>query len=360
MSYKETLLLGNGFDLYHYLFTGYKEFINVCDFLIHNNQYDIENLTVYNILFDTFKGDKDKLNKLLYYEDAYKATHISGEHFNNLTTLLSKNCWFHYLSEQCKSEQWVSLEKTISELLNSITTNNTNFLYDFFEPLCKISYNNYTKKYIFDSWINSERGTMEIYNDFKDLILSLKLYLKNFVDKVFDNIPKFDSSLNLHFRAVENVISFNYTHTYEKLYDSDVKVIHIHGSTDNEIVVGINPDQNDIKGNTNPKYIAFKKYYQRIVKNTINELSILFYTNKKSKSRHLLKCIGHSLDVTDSDIITTVFDLFDNIIIYYHDESSLDKYIKNLTQIYGADDFNKMLLSLKIVFKKLPSNEYKL
>lgn len=353
-------MLGNGFDLYHRLFTGYKEYICVCNYLIQKSFYNLEDLSVYDILSGAFKNQKDKLEKMSCYQTAYKNTKISGKDLSDLTDLSSNNCWLRYLSKQCSSERWVSLEKTISDVLNYIENKNTESLFECFSPLCDELKDSRIIKHTFKYWIEGEKGTEKIYDDFENLILSLKLYLKIFVDNVLDNIPKLDESINPHFWNMDSVISFNYTHTYEKLYDSRTKVVHIHGNTENDVIVGINPDKNDTKGNANPKYIAFKKYYHRITKNTISDLSDLFYHIKNDNHKHQLLCVGHSLDVTDSDIITTLFDLFNEVIVYYHNNASLDKYIKNLTQIYGAEDFNKMLLSSRLIFEKLPDNEYAL
>ena len=258
----DVLMLGNGFDLYHRLFTGYKEYVEVCEYLIKKCFYNLEDISVYDIISDTFKNNKDQFEKISYYQTAYKNTKISNEDFTALTDLLSDNCWLRYLSKQCNSEHWVSLEQTISDVLNCIESKNTESLFDYFSPLCDEHDNSRMIKHTFKYWIESENGTDKIYNDFENLILSLKVYLKIFVDNVLDNIPKFDESVNSHFCDMDSVISFNYTHTYEKLYDSRTKVVHIHGNTENDIIVGINPDKNDTKGNANPKYIAFKKYYQ--------------------------------------------------------------------------------------------------
>ncbi|MBS7298267.1 MAG: hypothetical protein KIG65_04230, partial [Eubacteriales bacterium] len=68
--------------------------------------------------------------------------------------------------------------------------------------------------------------------------------------------------------------------------------------------------------------------------------------------------IGHSLDTSDEDVITVIFEMFDVVFIYYYDDSALDKYVKNLTQIFTAKQLSKMTLSSKIVFRQLPTNEY--
>ena len=64
------------------------------------------------------------------------------------------------------------------------------------------------------------------------------------------------------------------------------------------------------------------------------------------------------MDVSDGDIIAVIFELFDCITVYYHDDDALDKYVKNLKLIFGANKLSKMTFSQKIVFEKLPPNEY--
>ena len=78
--------------------------------------------------------------------------------------------------------------------------------------------------------------------------------------------------------------------------------------------------------------------------------------NKDSKK--FLSVIGHSLDTSDEDVITVLFDMFDVVFIYYYDDSALDNYVKNLTRIFTAKQLSKMTLSSKIVFRQLPANEY--
>ena len=98
--------------------------------------------------------------------------------------------------------------------------------------------------------------------------------------------------------------------------------------------------------------------YQRITKHTFEGLGLLIRVLKNKREERHLKIIGHSLDIADGDIITVLFDWFERITIYYHTEKALDMYVKNLKIIFGANELSKMTFSQKIVFEKLPPNEY--
>ena len=81
-------------------------------------------------------------------------------------------------------------------------------------------------------------------------------------------------------------------------------------------------------------------------------------TIKKTKEQNSLFIVGHSLDVSDGDILTIIFDMFNVIVIYFRDDNSLDKYVKNLKLIFGAKELSKMTFSQKVIFRKLPSNKF--
>jgi len=174
-------------------------------------------------------------------------------------------------------------------------------------------------------------------------------------------MPEIKESQNKLFKKASFTITFNYTNSYEKLYNRN-NIVHIHGDINKEIILGINSNKNDNdKTLFNPRFIKYKKYYQRLTKHTIDKLSQVFYwldTKDNKDSKKFLSVIGHSLDTSDEDVITVIFEMFDVVFIYYYDDSALDKYVKNLTQIFTAKQLSKMTLSSKIVFRQLPTNEY--
>lgn len=171
--------------------------------------------------------------------------------------------------------------------------------------------------------------------------------------------------------SFDKVLSFNYTKTYTKLYDSCVCVEYdyIHGSTDikntietNNMVLGIDEYLDDDRKNRDTDFIAFKKFYQRIYKETgckykdwITEIHSnaqirnLNYCNKKDDGskeyvsdysvQHNLYIFGHSLDITDKDILRELI-LNDKVYttIFYVNKDVMGKQIANLVKIIGQDE----------------------
>ena len=48
------------------------------------------------------------------------------------------------------------------------------------------------------------------------------------------------------------------------------------------------------------------------------------------------------LDITDRDIIATLFDMADKITVLYHSDDAKASYIKNLITIFGGENFNQL------------------
>ena len=155
-----------------------------------------------------------------------------------------------------------------------------------------------------------------------------------------------------------HVFTFNYTNTFEYLYSASGTVEHIHGNVNSDIVLGVNPDEKDELYEMDTTFLQFKKYFQRIFLGTdvkyINRIQNLL-TTKKYDNGYTLYVIGHSLDVTDKDIITELFELANRIIILYHSKSAVKGYIKNLVEIYGKEGFDRIRLSKNLNF--LPQAE---
>ena len=64
---------------------------------------------------------------------------------------------------------------------------------------------------------------------------------------------------------------------------------------------------------------------------------------------------GHSLDITDGDILSKLINMPNTkITIYYHDMEALSKYIPNLVKILGEDELISMVhgMNAKILFCK--------
>ena len=326
--------------------------------IVFNEEFDSKN--IYSELLDLSETNEAIRKKLLVYEEAYKKTTINKDEYGSFLEKLHSNCWFQHFLDIKKRDGWVALEKQVQKILNEFRKTYPRDIDAFLDAVKEK--NNYpeavikhTQNYMFQ---NEEFDDL-IFDQYNQFIVILKLYLKLFVNNVLPNISNLYTSCNNHFKNAEYVLTFNYTDTYAKLYDSNASIVHIHGNLDGEIVLGINSDEYDDVGINDSRFIKYKKYYQRITKHTLPDLKKLIHrVNTNSFEQTGLFIIGHSLDVSDGDIIAVIFELFDCITVYYHDDDALDKYVKNLKLIFGANKLSKMTFSQKIVFEKLPPNEY--
>lgn len=183
-------------------------------------------------------------------------------------------------------------------------------------------------------------------NDLHDLINLLELYLKEVVCGLPKNkIPFFENE------KFDKVISFNYTNTYRELYDN-VEIDFIHGEADykekNNMVLGIEESLSSGQESSNVLFIEFKKYFQRIEKQTgatykkwINQIK------DEENGTSEIHIFGHSLDTADSDIIIDLFDeeiidISTKIIVYYHKDDVKKQLIKNLVKVLSKSRVIKL------------------
>lgn len=122
------------------------------------------------------------------------------------------------------------------------------------------------------------------------------------------------------------------------------------------LVLGIDADLSDPKEQIQLESLTFKKFYRRIYKATDNDYQkwlVIFEGNQpithKEKceedyKNHTLYIFGHSLDVTDKDILK-MFICNDSVktkIFYYRkdedDKTELGKLIKYLVKLIGPEE----------------------
>jgi hypothetical protein len=109
------------------------------------------------------------------------------------------------------------------------------------------------------------------------------------------------------------------------------------------IVLGVNPDEKDKLDSVDTTFLQFKKYFQRVFYLTdegyLQKISRLNINNKYDTGVHLI-VFGHSLNVTDEDILKQVFQVAKTITIYYHSSTSKKERIENLIEIFGKEGFD--------------------
>ena len=360
------LILGNGFDLAMGRKTSYKDFIEFADKL--------------------FVERDDQLDEFL------KKHQIDIEKYRN-------NLYIQYINENKSTlgENWSNLEIMISQLAEAIDffRLNSDKLYhkngnlypeyvDRFHKMMNEEDNSTSKIFIgtiffklYDryGWFRLERGLAisDLNNEFirhlELLTELLEIYLsyRDFID--FEVVPIIPSVTVLDVIdgiSKASVISFNYTHTPNRLYKISLEKTHfIHGEIDlerrkhkiNTMVFGIEDKETEINSNL----IPYQKFYQRVVKETGNAYERFFdqeYDISKGIPRIVKNIIifGHSVDPLDKEIFEKCFKLVNNkcyqsrFKFTYFNETAKRSIIKNLAIILGKDELVELTGQKRVVF----------
>ena len=381
-------LLGNGFDLGHNFPTAYIDFLKTTKFLV--DYYD-ESWDKVGSVFghpELQKLDTNIKRSYQRHSMIYDHTDLDKDRISSLVNEAKKNIWFRFLLQSFNCDiGWIDFEKEIASVVeafgeffdkasikfnkNNYTSNAKNrfiiFQFgDFFRKADPTPINSGLQPYLVKQEytieepfgsnhyeINKKKIIDILYSSLNSLADMLRNYLCCFVDepsktmKIVGHLP----IANIYSNA-DYVITFNYTNTFELLYSPADIVDHIHGNIHDKIVLGINPNENDELENLDVSFIQFKKYYQRVfLKTDISYLeNIQSIPLLKKMDNVVLHVIGHSLDITDEDIIKDVFGRVGNINIYYHDESANGVYIKNLVAMFGKSGFDSLRISKNIQF----------
>lgn len=388
---EHVLMLGNGFDLYYKLPTKYNNFLQLAAFL---SEGDVQKYETVGAILKAYTGSRDDSFVAACYcahQELYDQTPVTPEQVEALRNLTKDNIWFQYLLKSFnKDVGWIDFEKEISTLIHTLYnllaemvlrkhTYGHNSEYSFgpikdsfskhiIQSLPYFFYrgNNYTSNiFLLKDFLSVEYPLSSgLYIVDKDKIITvlstalselseaLKLYLSIFAESILDTSgahSHFEGTLP--FRGINRIITFNYTKTYERVYYN--RVHHLHGSTDGKIVLGINPDKYDKVESADTLCIAFKKYYQRVMYDTDTEY--LSWINQDGLE-YTLMVMGHSLDVTDADIIMDLFSKAREITIIYHDDNAKSGYIGNIIKMYGKSGFDKLRKEKNLTFRHVDSD----
>lgn len=368
------LVIGNGFDLAHGLPTKYTDFLNWIvgeyKFYCHYMKKDI-----YKLKVDLQVPIQNHKQSFPINADWKKNT----TQYTEFLECIHKNIWIEYfLYKKSKMrENWIDFESEIKNVIKSIdqdmqlnaTMNNIENLSNAYikERLMaledRVKLGKIRKKKQLLSY-NNAIGIL--HRDLNRLIRALELYLTKYVSDLVCNKISPDIR-NIH---ADKVLSFNYTNTYEKMYDckGNIEFDYIHGKaidylpiTDNNMVLGIEEYLPDDRKNKDTEFIAFKKFYQRIYKQTgcmykqwvdkirsdkkkiedeleYGSLKQIPFEQYKNKS-HYLYIFGHSLDITDGDILRDLI-LNDNVYttIFYLNKDVMGQQVANLVKVIGQDE----------------------
>lgn len=389
------LVIGNGFDLAHGLptkYTDFLEFINVIKQALDKGELS---------KIDWGNTDTEVINLLIHNKGNVQKNFFS--HKKDWETLLNDNIWIDYFSQNpmYQKENWIDFESEISNVIESIDNDMqihiqgisclddkvANFSNAYLNEKYKehIGINCSTNKYLtgMDNGISYRDIRNKLYNDLNKLIRLFEIYLTEYVEKI--EIQK--KSPDIDALEIDHVLSFNYTNTYEKVYGKSkhVEYDYIHGEADidntiesNNMVLGIDEFLPDDRRNKDIEFIVFKKYYQRIQKQTgckykmwvdnIRKDYVQYLKKQEEADRreytyisdsmqrmmnslavsaikeeeyaiHNLYIFGHSLDITDKDILCDLI-LNDNVhtTIFYLNKDVMGQQIANLVKVIGQDE----------------------
>lgn len=390
---KIVLILGNGFDLAHGLPTKYSHFLEFCKRVEMVWRYGLGsgknvsefkrtwidnwkiNESISVAIVTAYENRKMKRNS----EGNYEVTSDNLE-LSEINSLLNDNVWYEYFTElystHCmKGENWIDFESEIRFVIKEVDENSlslTSLWDDVIKKAIDSSQDQKLKtfkgKLKFDKfaqrkeWVPEHKATVKdfrekTFEDLERLTRALELYLVAFVEKIpisdSEKIPELSSL------TPDYVINFNYTDTYERIYKKG-KVYHIHGEAnekrsaeENDMVLGIDEYWIGDEQNERTNFTIFKKFSQRIQKHTGNEsyrylqeMQKLFQAkgNSWSGDVDILKdhpdgvsyvyVFGHSLDVTDKDILSNfIGDDSTSVIVYCLDKGTEGELIGNTIKL---------------------------
>ena len=363
------LVIGNGFDLAHGLPTKYGdflEFVKVIRQVIKlKNGESLEDVQWERI------NDKIK-EQIINSEINGKLNSFFGS--KQCKELLNDNIWVDYFL-QCdmyQKENWIDFECEISNVIQSIDRDMHEGLSREFklEDEVQCISNNFLNERYYHLQKTYQELRDILLNDLNRLTRALELYLCAFISNI-KNKEILPDIKNIRF---DKILSFNYTDTYKKIYDSKelAEYDYIHGKSErnhssdtNNMVLGIDEYLSIDRRDKEMEFIAFKKYYQRIFKGTgCKYKEWLFDMKEKSKTieselrhqypvqipfekftndtKNYLYIFGHSLDITDKDIFRDLI-LNDNVYttIFYYNKNDLSSKIANLVKVLGQDELIK-------------------
>lgn len=290
---------------------------------------------------------------------------------------LKQNIWYHYFytlykNGQMKGINWIDFESELSHIIELFNRTEEKLYKEFVKDAVRNTYPNDEKIGIFLSIVDKFKflndSSTFTYRDFlnnsysqlRSFIYCMELYLQICIE----NCPITLLSPDIRTINPNAVLCFNYTHTFVTKYGSlfpNVKVHYIHGETKDadtvdtsNMVLGINEyykDTSDCNSHTN--YNIYKKFTQRVINETgfqsrewLHTMNVFEAAYKKTNNQFPsnVYVFGHSLDITDKDILKDFIDR-DGVktTIFYYDKQQQTQQIANLVKMLGQEHFIKMI-----------------
>lgn len=360
------LILGNGFDLAMNRKTSYKDFLEFAEKLFPLPDKEYENfLTEHKISTDKYKDN-------LYFRFINENRSSLGENWSNLEIMISQLAeaidFFRLnpdkIYHKSNDEQSDAFGQFYNMMIKEDNSTSKIFIGTIFSELYEELNWKMLERGLAISELNNEFiRHLDLLTELLEIYLSYRDYIDFEVAPINPSVTVLDAIDEI---SEASVISFNYTHTPNKLYNIPFDKIHfIHGEIDlkrrkhniNTMVFGIEDKGTEI----NSDLIPYQKFYQRVVKETGNTYERFFdqefdISNGIPRIVKNIIIFGHSVDPLDKEIFEKCFELVDNkyyqsrFIFTYFNETAKRSIIKNLAIILGKDKLVELTGQKKVVF----------
>ncbi|WP_201552708.1 AbiH family protein [Streptococcus salivarius] len=360
------LILGNGFDLAMNRKTSYKDFLEFAEKLFPLPDKEYENfLTEHKISTDKYKDN-------LYLRFINENRSSLGENWSNLEIMISQLAeaidFFRLnpdkIYHKSNDEQSDAFGQFYNMMIKEDNSTSKIFIGTIFSELYEELNWKMLERGLAISELNNEFiRHLDLLTELLEIYLSYRDYIDFEVAPINPSVTVLDAIDEI---SEASVISFNYTHTPNKLYNIPFDKIHfIHGEIDlkrrkhniNTMVFGIEDKGTEI----NSDLIPYQKFYQRVVKETGNTYERFFdqefdISNGIPRIVKNIIIFGHSVDPLDKEIFEKCFELVDNkyyqsrFIFTYFNETAKRSIIKNLAIILGKDKLVELTGQKKVVF----------
>lgn len=270
---------------------------------------------------------------------------------NTFSSLLKNNHLLNYFNRklQVKGENWIDFERELKSIVSEFKViefelNKSN-QYSY-----TISSNHKVHQILKDlglsgmdsnSW--DEICLAALHNDLCHSLNKFSAALDYYIYAFINSTPINGISPDIIDFAATNILSFNYSNTYERVYGGlrwREIIDHVHGEAKGEIeedpniILGITSNEKSLQN----YYVEFEKYFQRITKKTGNEHKKWLQQRHGIHENIDVMFFGHSLDATDSDIIKDlIFYETSKVKIFYYNENAHQQIVANLVEIIGKE-----------------------
>lgn len=321
---KNILVIGNGFDIYHGLKTGYYDFIKYAEKGKYKDNIFIKH---FSSVTDENDGWIDCENELEYLVNLFQS-------FLNFT-----------LAGGSRTVTNIQISYYDLEILKSFDFVNNRSGHLMVSEEISLSKGRIDKR-LFVNMIRKQLDTLiDVFRTYLKTVVILKdikIRSKQFLDIKF-----------------EYVVNFNYTDTC-KLYDVDYNdIFYVHGSIkDENMVLGIKDSDDDDELD----FVYFKKYFQRIQKHT-GMMNRIKFAPANTPGKHtdgtyyyeetVVYFFGHSLSNTDGYIIRDIEALTGKMVIYFYNQEDYENKVVNIISVFGKKRALELFDNKKITFMEL-------